>query len=222
MNEVEKHYSTQGSGGAGAGSSGSSGQGGHSASQHGSSGAKGGLSGAAETARSATESARQTAGDALEKASNWGREQYGSASRTVSEASRRSAQEFSRRRRGIEGFVEENPVMVGVVGVAAGLLVGALLPSTRRENQVFGRYADEVRDQGLRYARELAEQGKHFVEENLDAVAKAAPPQGRPAAPQSGGGMQSGSGSQGSVGTPSGSGTQAGSSSMPSGGTRSI
>ena len=45
--------------------------------------------------------------------------------------------------------------------------IRALLPNPRRENQVFGRYADEVRDQGLRYARDLAQQGKQFVEENL-------------------------------------------------------
>jgi hypothetical protein len=64
--------------------------------------------------------------------------------------------------------------MVGVVGLAAGLLVGALLPTTRRENQVFGRYADEVREQGMRYARELAEQGKSLVEENLQAVSPGA------------------------------------------------
>ena len=90
----------------------------------------------------------------------------------VSDAGRRSSAQLARHRRGIEGFVEENPVMVGVVGLAAGLLVGALLPTTRRENQVFGRYADEVREQGMRYARELAEQGKSLVEENLQAVSQ--------------------------------------------------
>ncbi|NNM73678.1 hypothetical protein [Enterovirga aerilata] len=162
MNEAEKHYSGQG-GGTGASGSGSgtakreSGE--DSVLGQAASTAREGLKGAADTARSATEAARQTAG-----------EFYGRASRTVDDARRRSAAELSRRRRGVEAFVEENPVMVGVVGFAAGLLIGSLLPATRRENQIFGRYADEVRDQGLRYARELAEQGKSMVEENLQAV----------------------------------------------------
>lgn len=173
MNEVENHYAGQ-SGGTGAGPSGGTGSGSASAVSSAASAAKSaldqatstakdGLKSAADTARSATDAARQTAGDA-----------YSSASRTVSQASRRSAQEFTRTRRGVEAFVEENPIMVGVVGLAAGLLIGALLPNTRRENQVFGRYADEVRDQGLRYARDLAQQGKQFVEENLDAATSGA------------------------------------------------
>lgn len=172
MNEAEKHYSGQG-GGTGAGTTGAGAAGGSSGpAKAGASGsvldqatsaARDGIKSATDAARAASDSVRDTASDA-----------YGRASRTVGDAGRRSAAEFTRRRRGIESFVEENPVMVGVVGLAAGLLIGALLPGTRRENRVFGRYADEVRDQGMRYARELAEQGKSMVEGNLEAVAKGA------------------------------------------------
>lgn len=172
MNEAEKHYSGQG-GGTGAGN--------HSGSAAGGKGASSGsvldqaTSVAREGLKSATDAAKAATGSARDGAS----EAYGRASRTVGDAGRRSAAEFSRRRRGVEAFVEENPVMVGVVGLAAGLLVGALLPGTRRENSAFGRYADEVRDQGMRYARELAEQGKSMVEENLEAVARGAKSSGR-------------------------------------------
>jgi ElaB/YqjD/DUF883 family membrane-anchored ribosome-binding protein len=168
MNEAEKHYSGQGGGTGTTGNGGGSRQGGASGSGSGSvlegatSTAREGLKSAAEAARSATEAARSTASG-----------YYDRASRTVGDARRRSGAELHRHRRGVETFVEENPVMVGVVGLAAGLLIGALLPTTRRENQVFGRYADEVREQGMRYARELAEQGKSMVEENLQAVSQA-------------------------------------------------
>lgn len=174
MNEAEKHYSGQG-GGHGTGTtgtttSGAGTQGSQSTHGQGASAARDGLNSAAETARSATEAARQGASDIYNKATSWGRDGLSSASRGVGGAGRRSAAEFNRGRRGVEAFVEDNPIMVGVVGLAAGLLVGALLPGTRRENEVFGRYADEVRDQGLRYAREMAEQGRHFVEENLEVA----------------------------------------------------
>lgn len=129
-------------------------------------------------------SVKGSVGDAYESATGWSRDRYGKAtswasenvdsvSRNATYARRRSAAEFNRGRRTVESFVEENPVMVGVVGIAAGLLIGALLPGTRRENQYFGRYADEVRDQGLRYAQEVAEQGRHVVEENLSRLSQA-------------------------------------------------
>jgi hypothetical protein len=79
----------------------------------------------------------------------------------------------------VSTYVEANPIMVGVLGLAAGLILGSVLPGTRRENEIVGRYADEVKDQGLRYARDLAEQGKHYVEENLQAAREnLAQPQG--------------------------------------------
>lgn len=164
MNEVEKHYSGQGGG---TGQTGGQGSGKTGEAQD-----PGLVGKATATAKDGLKGVADTASQAYDRATSLGRDSYESASRTVSDARRRSAAEFSRHRRGVEAFVEENPIMVGVVGLAAGLLVGALLPGTRRENQVFGRYADEVKDQGLRYARELAEQGKHMVEENLDATLK--------------------------------------------------
>ena len=89
-----------------------------------------------------------------------------------------------RGRTAVERFVDDNPLLVGVVGVAAGLLLGALLPRTRQEDRNIGPWADEVRDQGLRYAREVTNIGREFVQtaldpDNLNAVArKVADPDG--------------------------------------------
>jgi len=84
-----------------------------------------------------------------------------------------------RGRTAVERFVDDNPLLVGVVGVAAGLLLGALLPRTRQEDRNIGPWADEVRDQGLRYAREVTNIGREFVQtaldpDNLNAVARKA------------------------------------------------
>lgn len=155
MNEVEKHYAGQDADGRRSGSD-------------------TGASGAVETAKRAVGNARESLEDAYEGATSWASERYDRATRTTSYATRRSAAELSRHRHTVEEFVEENPIMVGVAGLAVGLLVGALLPITRRENQYLGRYADEVKEQGLRYAQQLAEQGRSMVEENLGRL-----PQGR-------------------------------------------
>ena len=140
---------------------------------------------AAKAAHSTASDLRGKAEEAIDQVSGWARERYDDASTwaadsldqvsdTASRVGRRSASEIGRGRDSVERFVEENPVMVGVVGLAAGLLIGALLPRTRREDAYFGRYADEAREQGLRYAQGLAEQGRTLVEENLIRPAAAA------------------------------------------------
>jgi ElaB/YqjD/DUF883 family membrane-anchored ribosome-binding protein len=91
---------------------------------------------------------------------------------------------LNRGRTAVERFVDDNPLLVGVVGVAAGLLLGALLPRTRQEDRSIGPWADEMRDQGLRYAREVTNIGREFVQtaldpDNLNAAArKVADPDG--------------------------------------------
>lgn len=122
------------------------------------------------TAAKSADTVRKAAGQAYGQAADWASDNLDTASRNATYARRRTAAEFNRGRRNVESFVEGNPVMVGVAGLAAGLLLGALLPGTRQENRYLGRYADEVRNQGLRYAQDVAEQGRSLLEENLKQV----------------------------------------------------
>jgi ElaB/YqjD/DUF883 family membrane-anchored ribosome-binding protein len=130
----------------------------------------------ADTARQTADQAQNMAGEAYdqaadwardtyERASSWASDAYEGASGTISHARSRSAGSFGGARQGVQQYVSQNPVMVGLVGLAAGLLIGALLPRTRREDEVFGEWADEVRRQGLRYAQDMTERGRDYVEE---------------------------------------------------------
>jgi hypothetical protein len=110
---------------------------------------------------------RERASGAMDQASDWARDQYDSGSRHLDQAREQSMRQFRQARGGIERFVSENPLMVGVMGLAAGLAIGALLPRTRQEDRAFGRWADEVRDQGMRYAREATQRGREYVDEAL-------------------------------------------------------
>jgi ElaB/YqjD/DUF883 family membrane-anchored ribosome-binding protein len=129
--------------------------------------AAGSAQGAADTVRQGVENMRDQAGESLGQASEWARNQYEQGSRQLDQARDRSMQQLRQARGGIERYVSENPLMVGVVGLAAGLVIGALLPRTRHEDRAFGHWADEVRDQGLRYAREATQRGREYVEEAL-------------------------------------------------------
>jgi ElaB/YqjD/DUF883 family membrane-anchored ribosome-binding protein len=109
----------------------------------------------------------ERAGEAFEDASDWAREQYEQGARQFDRVRDQSLQQFRQARGGIERFVNENPLMVGIVGLAAGLVIGALLPRTRQEDRAFGQWADQVRDQGWRYAREATQRGREYMEEAL-------------------------------------------------------
>jgi ElaB/YqjD/DUF883 family membrane-anchored ribosome-binding protein len=122
---------------------------------------------ATDTARRTADDLKQQARDSYDQASSWAAEQYEAASRNLDHAGRRTADEMSRARHGIERFIQDNPVLVGVMGLAAGLVIGSLLPRTRPEDRAFGRWADEVREQGVRYARDMTQRGREYVEESL-------------------------------------------------------
>ncbi len=131
---------------------------------------------AGERVREATDQARQKAGEVYEDASEWAQNTYERVSDWASDTYEnqqgrmshmkdRSTKTFGNVRGGVQQYVSENPMVVGLVGLAAGLVLGALLPRTRRENEVFGEWADEVRNQGVRYARDAASMGREYVEE---------------------------------------------------------
>lgn len=118
-------------------------------------------------AEEAYEGASEWAHDTYERASEWASGAYEGQRRRVRHMGGRSARAFGSARGSMQHYVSENPMVVGLVGLAAGLLLGALLPRTRRENEVFGEWADEVRNQGLRYARDAANRGREYVEETF-------------------------------------------------------
>ena len=135
-------------------------------------------SGMTDKAQQAADQVRQKAEDVYEDASEWAKDTYERATdwasgtysqqrRRMNKMGGRSSRAFGNARGGVQSYVSENPMVVGLVGLAAGLLLGALLPRTRRENEMFGEWADEVRNQGLRYARDAASRGREYVEETF-------------------------------------------------------
>jgi ElaB/YqjD/DUF883 family membrane-anchored ribosome-binding protein len=181
-----KPATSQGSGATGSGATGagqganqSKGQTSGQSSQQNAQGQGGGSGSMSDKAQQATEQVRQKAEDAYESASEWARDTYeratdwasdtyGQQRRRMNQMGGRSSRAYGNARGSMQSYVSENPMVVGLVGLAAGLLLGALLPRTRRENELFGEWSDEVRNQGLRYAREAASRGREYVEENFN------------------------------------------------------
>ncbi len=72
-------------------------------------------------------------------------------------------------------FANENPLAVGAVAIAAGVGVGMMLPSTRRENELLGPTRSRLMDEGSRLlgeARETAGRLKDTVTDTAKSTAQ--------------------------------------------------
>jgi len=174
---LASHTSSPMGGGAGSTGAGTRGaQGGSSTGQqHQGQSGQGQSGGMGDTMKQTASQAQDRAGEAYEQASEWARDTYESAASWASDtlgqsggrSGGRSMRERGNARQGVQNYVAQNPVMVGLVGLAAGLLLGALLPRTRREDETFGEWADEVRQQGMRYAHEMTQRGREYVDQSF-------------------------------------------------------
>jgi len=95
-----------------------------------------------ETASSAAQSAREAAGAASDRASN-------AADRArvrASEAASSLADQGERARQGFGRLQQEQPFLVGAIGVALGAALGGTLPSSRTDQAVAGAQGERARE----------------------------------------------------------------------------
>ncbi len=119
-----------------------------------------------DTASSMTGRAKDMTHQARDKMQGSG----GNARSRASELGQRSQQQYYRAKSNFSHMLEEQPLMLGVLGIAVGTLLGAALPSTRREDQMMGR----TRDNMLEKAKETASQQAGRVKESAKRVADVA------------------------------------------------
>jgi hypothetical protein len=71
-------------------------------------------------------------------------------------------------------MVEENPMRLGLVGVALGSAVALAVPETRRESQVLGAARDTVVERAQSTAQTTLQKVQHVAEEVGNTVEKEA------------------------------------------------
>jgi len=156
------------------------------------SGAGEGISGAAQSVGSGLSSAAQAVGEAASDAASYVAETAGSVASSAAQAgsslysgarrvgnvtyaaARRGgygAVRYGRRtQRSFVHLVEEEPLLVGAVGLAIGAAVGVALPRTEMEDRYVGPYRDSLREGVERYARSQYENAKEAA---MDAYERA-------------------------------------------------
>jgi hypothetical protein len=106
--------------------------------------------------------ARQSAAEAYQAARERTAAFYGSA-RDGARGARRSAAEG----------LEANPIAVLVGGLALGALAAALLPSTRREREMFGPVGRRINDTAREAARAARDAGREQLDDFTDRAMEA-------------------------------------------------
>lgn len=113
-----------------------------------------------ETASSVTDRVQQAGQSARVRM----QETASSAQARMNEMSQRSREQYYRTKDRVGQFADEQPLVVGALGIALGAALGALLPTTRRENELMGRTRDDLLDRAKETAREQAEHVKQSAQ----------------------------------------------------------
>ncbi len=117
-------------------------------------------------ARHARERASQQAARLRERGRHWA----GQAQAAAERAGHSTMAGARRVRRETGAFYLDNPLVVGALVMAAGAVMGGLLPSTRQEDDWMGETGDDLRSQASGYAKQAAGAAENVAEETLDAA----------------------------------------------------
>lgn len=117
-----------------------------------------------ETAHNLKESISSTASSVTGRVQQAGhsartrlQETAGSAQARMSEMGRRSQRQMERAKDRFAQMADEQPLVLGALGLAIGAALGAVFPTTRRENEMMGSMRDDLLDRAKETAREQAE-----------------------------------------------------------------
>ncbi len=141
-----------------------------------------GISGAASSTADAVSGAARSAYDS---ASRFGESARDAAWRAEEAAERRLrsagdnlAYAGRRVRRSFLDTMAEEPLVVGAVALAIGAAIGAAIPSTRREDELFGDARDRLRDEAYAYGREAMHRAESVAEKTYQAASEEAEKKG--------------------------------------------
>lgn len=79
---------------------------------------------------------------------------------------------------GMSYMLQEQPLLLGAVGLLIGAAIGAALPPTRREDEWMGEYRDDMLEQARETGAEHLEKARHIAEAALNEASHEAERQG--------------------------------------------
>jgi hypothetical protein len=143
--------------------------------------ARGLAEGARETAREWGEGARTAAHGARERARRLGagaRHQLRQTGEQLRQGGARAGYYGQRARRGFLDTLNEQPLVMGALGLAVGAAIGAALPATETEDEWMGETRDRLKDRATEAGAEQLEKARAAAAAGYDAAREEAERQG--------------------------------------------
>jgi hypothetical protein len=142
------------------------------------------LSETGEQLKGAVTGARERLTGARERLAG-ARERFGGAASSVGERlghTRDSARERAyRTRAGFNNLREQEPLILGAIGIAVGALIGAALPRSETENRLIGDASDSLKGELKTKARDVYGQARETAEKATEAASQAISKENQPA-----------------------------------------
>jgi ElaB/YqjD/DUF883 family membrane-anchored ribosome-binding protein len=122
----------------------------------------------AESAESAKEATNRTAAGVKESLGRATENVRGSMNRTAVMAQNQARQA----RDTFNALLEDQPLILGAVGLAVGAIIGAALPATEQEDRLVGELADNTINKGKELGARVYEKGSDAAKERIDQIAQ--------------------------------------------------
>jgi hypothetical protein len=114
---------------------------------------------AKETVSRTTDKVKETAGRATDTLRD-----------TVSETADYAQAQANQARDRFNTLLEEQPLILGAVGLAVGAIIGAAFPSTEQEDRLVGEIRDKALNKGKELGAQVYEKGSELAKQNIERV----------------------------------------------------
>ena len=76
-------------------------------------------------------------------------------------------------RNGFNQLLEEQPLILGAIGLAVGAMIGAAFPSTEQEDRLVGEFRDKTINKGKELGAQAYEKGSELAKQNIERAVQA-------------------------------------------------
>lgn len=116
---------------------------------------------AKETVNRTTDKVKETAGRATE-----------TLRKSVSKSTDFAQSQANQARESFNKLLEEQPLILGAVGLAVGAMIGAAFPSTEQEDRLVGEIRDKTINKGKELGTQAYAKGSELAKQNIERVAQ--------------------------------------------------
>src|SRR5215207_1945758 len=97
-------------------------------------------------------------------------EATGSVREKVRGAASQSREQFQRASAGFSQMLEEQPLLLGLLGIGLGAAIGSALPATQKENELLGETRDRTLDRMKSVGSEQVEKVRRTVKQTVESA----------------------------------------------------